>query len=97
VLVVQAIKKKLMKKRLFNCTTTLFYREPLLTANSFASWDKIISEGVFSKNSREIFSSIKKKIYECPMSNEKITVNKDKKTPLKMISPHCSCSLTIKP
>ena len=33
-LVGEAIKKKLMKKRLFNCTTTLFYREPLLTANN---------------------------------------------------------------
>ena len=26
--------KKVDEKRLFNCTTTLFYREPLLTANN---------------------------------------------------------------
>ena len=34
------------KKDFLIALTTLFYREPLLTANSFAQWDKIISEGV---------------------------------------------------
>ena len=77
--------KKVDEKRLFNCTTTLFYREPLLTANN----------GIKSFRKEYIFSNKVEKILKgnpdlilSPSSLVKIQIT-GRKVCLRHKAKHC--------